>query len=80
MLTMDLTVEELAHESIELLPERDTMQPTFIFGNSIAAAVNLAAVDQSGVSGTATATVNQTATATSTATTTITTGDITVTP
>jgi hypothetical protein len=64
MLTTDFTVEELALESVELLPERDTMQPLFI-GNSIAAAVNLAAIDQSGSTGAATATVTQTATATS---------------
>jgi hypothetical protein len=73
MLTMDFTVEELAHESIELLPERDTMQPVFAIGNSIATAVNFSAVDQSASAG-ATATVTQGAEATATASV----GDVTI--
>jgi hypothetical protein len=46
MLRTELSVQELALESAELLPDRDTMQ--VIVGSF---AVNLAAVDQTAASG-----------------------------
>jgi hypothetical protein len=48
MLMTELSVEELALESVELLPDRDTMQP-FIFVGSVAA--NVALAEQSATSG-----------------------------
>lgn len=47
MLSRELSFEELALESVELLPDRDTMQPVLV-GSF---AVNLAAVSQEATSG-----------------------------
>jgi hypothetical protein len=47
-LSAELSVDELALEPIELLPDRDTMQPVIVVGSF---AANVATVSQSATSG-----------------------------